>query len=222
MIISHSAKKEPDFKFSVLHQIKTGRGNRLAKKDVDIPLNLTTEDFTSLKRLRDNGMQSNPSSLTVSFISNSERKLKRKKRSLRTREVSRKKKADFKLGGGTSEDSQSLVQKNMEILMSSTKRSLVMKQYKDFENNILVQTDHYDIISNQYYFTKLLNALLMRDIEKQAKAFIQHFSLNCQSLLYLKTLKAQKPKMSSQLKEKMVRLAPSESKAIFQLKKKPP
>jgi len=200
--------------FSILHQIRSGRNSRLAKGKVDSILtqNMTTGHIPPSKITDSDSGGLNQSFCEKRYMVTSSFNKKKKRKRKKSKSVSKRK---FIVKGNSNADNKSLYVKNMEYLMKSTKNSLMLKQYKNFEKKILAETDHFDILEEKYYFSKLLEGLLMRKIDKLAKSFIQHFSLNCQSLLYIKTLETQMESLEEQLNQKMITLPETKCKRFF-------
>ena len=78
--------------------------------------------------------------------------------------------------------------KNMEYLIKKAKMSSVSKRFNDVQTNVLQKAKRYSIPKGMYYISKLLDSLLLRNNEFYSKPYIEHFSLTCQSVLYVKEL----------------------------------
>ena len=101
-------------------------------------------------------------------------------------------------------DKSKYLQKIDQLMKKFNKNSELKKEFKNlmkFQEKIA----KYQIPKNQYYMTKMLNSITKRVKDQFSKGFIDHFSLTCQSLQYIK--KSPVPSLS-QIEEKMVKFSP--------------
>ena len=95
--------------------------------------------------------------------------------------------------------------KNMEFLLKKARENSISRRLNDVQSNVLQKAEGLKIPDGLYYMSKLLNSLLLRSNEYYCKAYIEHFGLTCQSVLYVKDLEA--PNIDSEeLKSKSVEL----------------
>lgn len=131
--------------------------------------------------------------------------LRRKRKSkLNDRSTSRREKFNFQKSVQGSKNFKDLYQANMNFLIRSARNSSVYKKVEQAKKTIMKMEISKDYIpQDKYYITKLLESLLMKKKAKLNKRFIEHFSLCCQSFLYVQKLKL--PSME-EIKDKFVEL----------------
>lgn len=118
----------------------------------------------------------------------------------------------FKVESAFGAKKKPLYIKNMEYLMKKAKEKTKLKEFLAMHLELRKRLDDYIIPDNQYYMTKMMRALVKGNkASKLNKSFLEHFSLNCQSCLYLKTVK--KPSRK-ELRQKMITL-PKRKSSIF-------
>lgn len=96
----------------------------------------------------------------------------------------------FKVDSSFGPKKKPLYIKNMEYLIKKAKEKSKLKKFFNMHLDLKKKLSGYSIPSNLYYMTKMLKSLLKINKQNQLnKNFLEHFSLNCQSCLYLKKIK---------------------------------
>lgn len=77
--------------------------------------------------------------------------------------------------------------KNMEYLLKKAREKSKLKTFFNLQIDLQKKLSVYNIPEDKYYFSKMLKSLLKRNKETvQNRNFLEHFSLTCQSCLYIR------------------------------------
>lgn len=121
-------------------------------------------------------------------------KSKSRRRNMRRKDMSRsssKTKKGFHFHNNSNNFS-SLYKSNMQFLIKSTRESSVYRKFEMVKKNMIdFNIDEDSIPKDKYYISYLLESLLRKRKKKRNKQFLEHFSLCCQSVLYIS--KIEKP-----------------------------
>lgn len=114
---------------------------------------------------------------------------RKRKPKVKDRSNSKNDKFNFQKNVSGSNNFKDLYQANMNFLIRSARNSSVYKKVEQAKKTIMkMEISKNSIPHDKYYITKLLESLLMKKKLKLNKRFIEHFSLCCQSFLYVQKL----------------------------------